>query len=125
METLSILRFWAACAWADDSLHPTEAAALRRLIEASEDLTDGEAAEARGYLETPPAVSLDEVQELSPEAREGVYRAARGIMRLDHEVAPEELSFLGRLRERLALPAELLRRIEAEVPLGTDPLGDP
>ncbi len=112
MDSLRTLRLWAAAAWADGVMHPTEAAALKRLIDASDDLTADERQEAFGYLERAPAVDVAEVKALRPEAREGVYRAALDIVRLDRVVAPEEEAFLKRLRLVLDLDEKILARIE-------------
>ena len=49
-----------------------------------------------------------------PEAREGVYRAALGIVRLDGKVTAEERAFLLRLRGVLDLDEATIGRIEAE-----------
>jgi hypothetical protein len=112
MDSLRTVRLWAAAAWADGVLHPTEAAALRRLIDASEDLTADERKAAFRLLDGPPAVDVAEVRALRPEAREGVYRAALDIVRLDRVVAPEEEAFLTRLRLVLDLDEKILARIE-------------
>jgi uncharacterized membrane protein YebE (DUF533 family) len=112
MDSLRILRLWAAAAWADGVLHPAEAAALRRFIEASDDLSADQRQEALRLLDGPPAVDVAEVRALRPEAREGVYRAALDIVRLDRVVAPEEEAFLKRLRLVLDLDEKIVARIE-------------
>ena len=112
MDSLRILRLWAAAAWADGVLHPTEAAALKRFIEASDDLSADDRKEAFRLLDGPTAVDVAEVRALRPEAREGVYRAALDIVRLDRVVVPEEEAFLKRLRLVLDLDEKILARIE-------------
>jgi hypothetical protein len=114
MDSLRILRLWAACAWADNELHPAEAAALERLIDASDDLTADERIEAKALLTAAPDVDLAEVRELSTEAREGVYRAALGIVRLDRTVTADEEAFLQRLRAALDVDEATVARIDAE-----------
>jgi uncharacterized membrane protein YebE (DUF533 family) len=114
MDSMKILRLWAACAWADGTMHPAEAAAIERLISASDDLSADERGEATRFLTAAPDVDLAEVRELPPVAREGVYRAARGIVRLDRQVTPDEETFLERLRGELDLDAAAIERIEAE-----------
>ena len=114
MESLTIMRFWAAAAWADGVLHPAEAAALRRLIEASDDLDEDARREALSLLQQPPAIEADEVRKLRPAWREGVYRAALGIVRLDRVVSAPETAWLERLRASLDLDPATLERIEAE-----------
>jgi uncharacterized membrane protein YebE (DUF533 family) len=112
MDSLRTLRLWAAAAWADGVLHPAEEAALKRFIEASDDLSADDRKEAYRLLEGPPAVDVAEVRALRPEAREGVYRAVLDIVRLDRVVAPEEEAFLNRLRQVLDLDEKILARIE-------------
>jgi tellurite resistance protein len=114
MESLSIVRLWAAAAWADGTLDPREAAALKRYIEASPELHGEERREALALLDGKPDVDVAEARALSPTAREGVYRAALGIVRLDRKVTPDEEAWLGRLRAVLDLDPATLRRIEAE-----------
>lgn len=113
MDSLLVVRLWAAAAWADGKMHPNEAAALRRLIAASEDLDGERAAQALQLLERAD-VSPAEVKALPREAREGVYRAALGIVKLDGQVTDDERAFLARLRAAIDLDEPTLARIEAE-----------
>lgn len=110
---MRIVRLWAACAWADKKMHPAELAALKRCIEA-QDLSGAEAAEAQSLLERPGELDLAEVRKLDASSREGVYRAAVGIARLDREVSEEEIRFLSNLRENLDLDPATIERIDAE-----------
>jgi tellurite resistance protein len=103
---------WAAAAWADGKMHPKEADALRRLIEAS-DLDAESRKQALGLLES-ANVAPEEIRGLSRDAREGVYRAALGIVKLDGKVTDDEREFLARLRAATDLDAATLQRIEAE-----------
>ena len=114
MDSLTIVRLWAAAAWADGAMHPSEAAALKRLVEASEELSPTDRELALSYLQTAPSVDLAEVQRLSREAREGVYRAARGIVMLDRELAEAEVEFLARLRGSLGLEEAIIAKLDAE-----------
>ena len=114
METHTIVRLWAAAAWADGVLHPAEAAALRRLIDASDDLDADGRAQALALLDSPPDVKVEEVLKLGPAAREGVYRAALGIIRLDGRVTADEEEWVSKLRARLGLDEATLKKIEAE-----------
>lgn len=115
MESRTILRLWAATAWADGAMHPSEAAALGRLIDASEDLSPTQREEAQSYRTTRPNIDLsEEVQGLSTEAREGVYRAARRIVMLDRELADSEREFMGRLRDALGLAEATIAKLDAE-----------
>ncbi len=114
MDSVRILRLWAACAWSDGELHPAEAQALERFIEASDDMSPDDRLAARALLSSAPDVDVDEVRGLSAEAREGVYRAARGIVKLDRKVTDEERAFLARLRGALDLDEATIAAIEAE-----------
>jgi tellurite resistance protein len=113
MDSLLIVRLWAAAAWADGKMHPAEAAALRRLIEASEDLDGPRRAEALALLDRAD-VHPEEIKQLPLEAREGVYRAALAIVRLDGVVTDDERAFIARLRAATCLDESTLSDIEAE-----------
>lgn len=114
MESLKIARMWAAAAWADGKLHAREAEALRRFIDASDDLSADARAAALALIDAAPAVDLAEVKALSKDAREGVWRAALGIVRLDGKVTPDEEEWLGRLCAQLGLDAATIDRIRRE-----------
>jgi uncharacterized membrane protein YebE (DUF533 family) len=114
LDNLRILRLWAAAAWADGILHPSEAAALQRWIDASDDFTPDVRKQAAALLAAKPDVDPAEVRQLAPAAREGVYRAALGIVGLDGQVVDSERSFLARLKEVLDLPAATIEKIERE-----------
>ena len=108
-----LVRLWAAAAWADGKMHPAEAAALERLIAHSDDLDGDRRKRALAFLKSAD-VDPREVRILPPEAREGVYRAALGIVRLDGEVSESEKQFLGKLRAVIGLDDAVLARIEKE-----------
>ena len=112
---LTVIRIWAATAWADGSLADAEAQALRRLIDGAE-LDDGDREAARGFLDQP--VKLDDIGfgAMSVDARRGVYRAACRMAVLDKDVAKSERDLLSSLRDKLQLPAEEAREIEQAVP---------
>ena len=110
MDSLQIVRLWAAAAWADGKMHPAEAAALRRLIDSSEGLDKDK---ALALLDSAD-VDVNEVKRLPAEAREGVYRAALGIVKLDGEVTDDERAFIARLRDAVDLDEATLARIETE-----------
>jgi tellurite resistance protein len=110
MDSLLIVRLWAAAAWADGKMHPAEAAALRRLIDA----TDGIDKEKALELLNSADVDVNEVKRLPPAAREGVYRAALGIVKIDGVVTDDEKAFIARLRGAIELDEATLTRIEAE-----------
>lgn len=111
---LTVIRIWAATAWADGSLAEAEANALRRLIDGAE-LDDGERELARGFLEQPTGLDDAALAALSLDARRGVYRAACRMAALDRQVAPAERELLAALREKLALPGDEAKEIERSV----------
>jgi len=114
-QYLSVIRIWAALAWADGVIADAEAAAMKRLIE-SADLTDEERASALGWLDDKVELDTTGIASLSEEARHGIYRAAARLAAVDLEVAEEELDFLGRLQEGLDLDDDTARELEKGVP---------
>ncbi len=114
-QFLTVIRIWAAMAWADGVLAETEASALRRLISGAQ-LDEAEAEQARSFLEH--KVELDDagLAALSADAKHGVYRAACRMAALDREVALSERSLLVKLRDALGLSLDAAREIEAGVP---------
>ena len=114
-QILSVIRMWAAVAWADGVMSETETESLSRLIRTA-DLTDSERAAARGFIETRTGLPETYLTNLSPEARRGVYRAACRMAVVDHVFSVTERAPLDRMRNLLGVPAEIAREIETEVP---------
>lgn len=115
METLAIFRIWAAAAWSDDVLHPSEEKALRRFLDRATDLTPADRAAALAMIDKKPEVVLEnEVKNLSQSVKADLYRAVLATVELDGKVTPEEKAFVSRLRDQLALPPSLVRRIDDE-----------
>lgn len=114
-QLLSVIRMWAAVAWADGVLAESEAEGLRRLIRTA-DLTPEEREVSGGFLEA--AVSLPDtyLTAMTPESRRGVYRAACRMAIVDHVFSDTEKKLLGRLRELLAIPEDIASEIESDVP---------
>ena len=113
-QILSVIRTWAAVAWADGVLAEAEAEGLRKLI-AGADLTEDERSSAMRFLANrtePP----DDLGTISAEARRGIYRAACRMAVVDHLFAQAERSMLDRLQTLLAVPADIAKEIEADVP---------
>ena len=111
---LSVIRIWAAMAWADGKVVKQEEAALKRLIAGAE-LSDGERAVALHYIDERVELKAEDYAGLGAPAREGVYRAACKLSAIDKNVAEAERAFLKRLRGVLALDETLATKIEAEV----------
>ncbi len=114
-QYLSVIRIWAALAWADDVIADAEAAAMKRLVE-SADLTDDERSTALGWLEEKVELDTANIAGLSEEARHGIYRAAVRLAAVDLEVADEERAFLDRLRTGLELSDETVAELEKGIP---------
>jgi uncharacterized membrane protein YebE (DUF533 family) len=114
-QYLSVIRIWAALAWADGVIADSEAAAMRRLIE-SADLSDAERTSALAWLEEKVELDTAAMASLSEEAKHGIYRAAARLAAVDLEVAEEELDFLGRLQEGLGLDQVTAEELEKGIP---------
>ncbi|MBL0212745.1 MAG: TerB family tellurite resistance protein [Myxococcales bacterium] len=112
---LSVIRMWAAVAWADGVLADAEAEGLRRLIRTA-DLTPEERDASASFLETEVALPETYLTSMSPESRRGVYRAACRMAVVDRVFSETEKKLLGRLRELLAIPDDIASEIESDVP---------
>lgn len=113
--TLTVIRVWAAVAWADGVIAPAEADGFRRLIDAS-NLGAEDKAVARNFLLERVELTDVSLAHLSNDARGGIYRAACRMALADNEVAPSERKLLERLRDKLEIPVEHAQQIEAQVP---------
>jgi hypothetical protein len=113
-QFLSVIRLWAALAWADGVVKPAEATALRRLIDAAE-LTDAERDQAQTFLAEKVDLDPTNLEGLSVDSRQGIYRAACRLAAVDRDVADVERSFLGRLRSVLAVAPDAAQDIESAV----------
>lgn len=114
-QLLTVIRIWAAMAWADGVVAEAEASALRRLI-ANAKLAGDDLATAQGYLETRTELEETGLGDLSADARAGIYRAACRVAALDREVADSERAMLIKLRDALGLGLDSAREIEAGIP---------
>ncbi|MDX2088463.1 MAG: TerB family tellurite resistance protein [Kofleriaceae bacterium] len=114
-QVLSVIRMWAAVAWADGMLAEAEAEALRRLIRTG-DMGADERAEATRLLEENVALPERYLTEMSPESRRGVYRAACRMAVVDHIFSTTERNMLDRLRALLGVPDDIAREIEFDIP---------
>jgi len=111
----TVIRVWAAVAWADGVLAESEADGLRKLIRTA-DLTPDERGAAKEYLLSKVELPDGYFTNLSPESRRGIYRAACRMAVLDHVFAHAERRMLDRLQGLLAIPLDIAREIEADVP---------
>ena len=114
-QILSVIRVWAAVAWADGMLAESEAEGLRRLIRTA-DLTNDERASALTYLDAKVDLPDPHLKNLNPESRRGIYRAACRMAVVDHVFAHAERKLLDRLQALLGIPLDIAQEIEADVP---------
>ena len=114
-QILSVIRMWAAIAWADGVLAEAEAEGLRRLIR-NADLTADERTAASRLLEQQVGLPEAYLSNMSPESRRGVYRAACRMAIVDHVFSDTERTTLAKLRDLLAIPEGIATEIEADVP---------
>jgi CyaY protein len=107
---LQVVRLWAAIAWADGRVAPSEGDALRRVIHAA-GFDEATRMTAHGFLDH--KVELSEVLDgISAAARPGVYRIACKMANVDGIVAPMERAALDRLAVSLKMLSEEARQIE-------------
>jgi uncharacterized membrane protein YebE (DUF533 family) len=118
-QILSVIRVWAAVAWADGMLAEAEAEGMRRLIK-NADLTNDERSAAIKFLDG--KIDLPDVylQNLNPESRRGIYRAACRMAVVDHVFATAERKMLDRLTVLLGIPKDIAIEIESDIP-GLEP----
>jgi tellurite resistance protein len=114
-QILSVIRMWAAVAWADGVMSETEGESLGRLIRTA-DLTDDERAGARQFLVVKTELPETYLTNLTPEAKRGVYRAACRMAVVDHVFSVTERALLDRMRKLLGVTTETALELEAEVP---------
>ena len=114
-QILTVIRVWAAVAWADGVLAESEAEALRRLIRTAE-LTPEERVTAVRLLEAEVKLPEAYLDQLNVEARRGIYRAACRIAIVDHVLHATERKMLDKLRGMLAIPDDVAAEIEHDIP---------
>jgi uncharacterized membrane protein YebE (DUF533 family) len=114
-QILSVIRVWAAVAWADGMLAEAEAEGMRRLVR-SADLTDDERSAATAFLDQRVELPDLYLKNLNPESRRGIYRAACRMAVVDHVFAKAERKMLDRLQGMLGIPLDIAQEIEADVP---------
>lgn len=112
-QFLSVIRTWAALAWADGVVVAAEALAMRKLIESAE-LSAADRTTAMGFLETKVELDTTNLAALSGDARKGVYKAACRLAAVDRDLAEPERALLAKLRDGLELGAAAAE-IEASV----------
>ena len=111
---MSVLRVWAALAWADGVVAPAEAEALRRLI-AVAPIEEEERETALGWLDEPIELDTSRLGPLGAESRQSVYQAAVRLARIDLDLAAQERALLERLREALGIDPATAAAIESRL----------
>jgi uncharacterized membrane protein YebE (DUF533 family) len=99
-QFLSVIRIWAAMAWADGKVVAAEALAMERLIQAAE-LGEDDRATARGFLKEKVELDTSNLGSLTDEARRGIYKAACRMAAVDRTLDPPEQALLTKLRDGL------------------------
>ena len=114
-QILSVIRMWAAVAWADGTMAASEADSLNRLIHNAE-LTEDERDAARGFVRTRTGLPERYLTDLSTDARQGIYHAACRLAVVDLVFSSTERALLDRMRNLLGLPADVARQLESDIP---------
>jgi uncharacterized membrane protein YebE (DUF533 family) len=112
-QFLSVIRIWAAMAWADGKVVAAEALAMERLIQAAE-LSDDERQLARGFLREKVELDTSNVGNLTDDARRGIYKAACRMAAVDRSLDEPERALLAKLRDGLAI-GDVAGEIETSV----------
>lgn len=113
-QHLSVIRIWAALAWADGVIADAEAEAMKKLISMA-DLSDRDRRVALGWLQQKVELDTSNVTSLGEESRQSIYRAAVKLAVVDLELADEERGFLRRLRQGLSIDDAVAEDIEAGI----------
>ncbi len=113
-QYLSVIRVWAALAWADDVIQESERSAIMKLVAVAQ-LTDEERETAKAMLDSKVELETQPIADLSQPAREGIYRAALRLAMVDLDMADEEAAMLKLLREGLSINDDDASRIESSI----------
>jgi tellurite resistance protein len=111
---MSVLRVWAATAWADGVIAPAEAEVLRRLI-AVAPIQQPERAAALGWLDEQVELDTERLRGLGKESRHSVYQSAVRLARIDLDLADQERALLERLRDALGIDPATAADIESRL----------
>lgn len=111
---LSVLRVWAAMAWADGRIVPAEATAMKEFI-CLAPISEEEQKIALGWLKKRVELDTAEFEGMRPDARANLYRSVARIAAIDKDVAEAERDLLKALRAPLGIADELAESIESEI----------
>ncbi|MDZ4695925.1 MAG: TerB family tellurite resistance protein [Deltaproteobacteria bacterium] len=110
---LSVVRLWAATAWADGVLADAERRLLEGLIVGAE-VSDPTRTAALSFLENKVELDRNDIDRLSPKERQSLYRTACRMTTVDRHFDNAERAFLTRLGSQLELDAESVATIERD-----------
>ena len=99
-QRLNLLKFVCSFAWADLEIRPAERAFVARLVDRL-GLEGSEAAKVNAWLESPPPEDELDPHQIPPAHRALFIETVRGVIRVDGEIAPEELENFELLSELL------------------------
>lgn len=108
---LSVIRVWAALAWADDVVQDSEREAITKLVSVAK-LSDADQKTAMSFLDEKIDLEMDRIANLSPAVGQGIYRAALRLAMVDLDMAEEEAAMLVRLRDGLGIDEDSAAEIE-------------
>lgn len=112
-QFLSVIRIWAAMAWADGKVVAAEALAMERLIQAAE-LSDADRVTARNFVKERVELDTSNLGALTDEARRGIYKAACRMAAVDRNLDDPERALLVKLKDGLGI-GEAAGEIETAV----------
>lgn len=110
---LTVVKLWAATAWADGVLADNERRLLEGVIRGAS-VREQARATALGFLAARVDLEDTDVGTLSPAERAGVYRTACRMTTVDRHLDAAEKALLQRLAARLGIDAATAASIEAE-----------
>ena len=97
-QRMNLLKFVCSFAWADLEIRPAERAFISRLVDRL-GLAAAEERQVRKWLESPPGPEELEPHQIPVEHREIFIETVKAVIRVDGEIAPEEVENLELLSE--------------------------
>ena len=110
-QFLSVIRVWAALAWADNVIQDSEREAITKLVSVAK-LEDADRDKAMSFLESKVELDVGPIANLPAEAGHGIYKAALRLALVDLDMAQEEAVMLTRLRKGLGIDDDTAAAIE-------------
>ncbi len=110
-QFLSVIRVWAALAWADNVIQDSEREAITKLVSVAK-LEEADRDTAMSFLESKVELDVGPIANLPAEAGHGIYKAALRLALVDLDMAEEEAVMLTRLRKGLGIDDDTAASIE-------------